>query len=362
MKLGVVALRRTLAVVCVASTVAIPTPAPAASTHGHRHSQIVWTQFNEDFTAARLMIGGPAGKDVRPLTAWVDGVVDLDAQISPDGRSVLFGRETADDVQIVLVSTRGGHQRVLDFGCVDPCAVDIAPTWTPDGRHVVFNRVVGPFDEATGDAESASLWVGNIKTGSAHRISPMGIDGHYEEVGASFAPSGYMVFLRLRLENSARGFGSAVFRRDPNGRTRQLTPWRLDADIASVSLATSGPTKDLVVFETYGHGLNQPGDAAQAVGTVPATCHPVADCARQVRLLTDRSFDTDYPVENYNPAWSPDGRRIAFVRAFEGTATEPSNADIWTMRWNGTAKHRVTRSPLWDFRPDWGIAPHDSLR
>jgi hypothetical protein len=33
---------------------------------------------------------------------------------------------------------------------------------------------------------------------------------------------------------------------------RRLTPWRLDADTADLSPAASGPTEDLVAFETYG--------------------------------------------------------------------------------------------------------------
>ena len=33
---------------------------------------------------------------------------------------------------------------------------------------------------------------------------------------------------------------------------RQLTPWRLAADVPDLSLATGGPTRNLVVFETFG--------------------------------------------------------------------------------------------------------------
>lgn len=50
---------------------------------------------------------------------------------------------------------------------------------------------------------------------------------------------------------------------------------------------------------------------------------------------------------NYRPRWSPDGTRIAYVRA-----TASVGSDIWTMRGDGSQKHQVTRfghvsGPTW---------------
>jgi hypothetical protein len=90
------------------------------------------------------------------------------------------------------------------------------------------------------------------------------------------------------------------------------------------------------------------------------TCEPGADfrCPTDLyavdagggnvtRLTTD-------PVADYQPAWSPDGSRIAFVRAFDGTATA-----IYAMDANGTdvrpvSSHRGGS----DFSPSW--SPNDS--
>jgi len=68
----------------------------------------------------------------------------------------------------------------------------------------------------------------------------------------------------------------------PDGtHVHQLTPWRLDGDTADLSPATHGPTKDLVAFETFGHGA--PEGAQSDVATVPATCGSLADCTSKIR-------------------------------------------------------------------------------
>jgi hypothetical protein len=174
-----------------------------------------------------------------------------------------------------------------------------------------------------------------------HRLSQPGIDGTYEEYHATFAPKGYIVFLRGRNAD----IKSAAFRMNANGTgVRRLTPWAIDADELSVSPARVGPTVDEVVFETHGHGT--PRGIAQAVGTVSAKVGP-----KSVNLLTSpRSL----PVQHFNPAWSPNGRRIVYVKFASHPNTQSFVGDIWTMRWNGHDRRPVSQSPLFEFRPTWG--------
>ena len=104
---------------------------------------------------------------------------------------------------------------------------------------------------------------------------------------------------------------------------RQLTPWRLDADVPDLSLAAHGPTKDLVVFETFGQGA--PKGSQQDIATVPATCHPLAACIREIRYVTHNGAG---PGTSFNPSWSPGGKRIAFTeRALpRGEAARPATS------------------------------------
>jgi hypothetical protein len=132
-------------------------------------------------------------------------------------------------------------------------------------------------------------------------------------------------------------------------QVRQLTRWRLDADTPDLSPATHGPTKDLVVFETFGQG--PPKGSQSDVANVPATCFPLADCASKVRFVTHNGSG---PATSFNPSWSPDGRRIAFTNVLPGP--DGQVADIWTMLPNGNGRQQVSHSPRVEFRPDWGVA------
>jgi hypothetical protein len=130
----------------------------------------------------------------------------------------------------------------------------------------------------------------------------------------------------------------------------RLTPWSLNADLADVSLATSGPTKNTVVFETYGHGA--PDGVASAVATVSATC-----CGHKPRTIHYLTAPTALPRMSFNPSWSPDGTHIAFTRFRFNETTQRAFGDIWVMRWDGEHKHPVVNTDLFEYRSDWGRAP-----
>jgi hypothetical protein len=209
---------------------------------------------------------------------------------------------------------------------------------------VAYTPVIGPFDQANGSARSAVLHTARLDGTHVERLSEPGIDGRLEDYSAMFPPGGYVVFQRVRN----RDLHVALFRMDTDGTdVRRLTPWGLDADTADVSLATSGPTEDLVVFETYGMG--PPAGKSSDVATVPGTCTSPADCRSRIRLLTHTEPGAR---QAFNPSFSPDGRRIAFTDVRE--TQQDFLGDIATMRADGTHRHQVSHSPLFDFRPDWG--------
>ena len=341
--------RALLAALTVTLALAAAAPAVAGQEPATR---IVWTQVLDDnFTTARIVSARPDGSGLRALTHPTAGEFDLNAVISPDGSRVVFERDLADgSAQIHLVGADGRGERALDLGCVDPCAADLDPGWTPDGRRITFTPVIGPFDQVNDSARSAVLHTANLDGSGVRRLSQRGIDGVFEDYRARFAPGGkYLIFVRVRN----RDIKVAVFRMRPDGtHVRQLTPWRLDGDTADLSLATHGPTKDLVAFETFGHGA--PPGARSDVATVPATCGSLADCTSKLRYVTHNGAG---PANSYNPSWAPDGTRIAFTNELPPpNPNSPFIGDIWTVRPNGGDRHRVSHSPRFEFRPDWGVA------
>ena len=113
-----------------------------------------------------------------------------------------------------------------------------------------------------------------------------------------------------------------------------------------MSLAISGPTRDLVVFEAYGRG--DPDATFVDLGTVPATCGSPKACRKAMMWLTDNAASGR---RNANPHWSPDGRNLVFTDR-ENIDTE--DVEIWTMRYQSGQRRKISHSPRFDYRPDWG--------
>src|SRR5688500_530147 len=56
---------------------------------------------------------------------------------------------------------------------------------------------------------------------------------------------------------------------------------------------------------------------------------------------------TTYPGDDYTPAWSPDGRKLAFTSFRDG------NAEIYVMNADGSGQKRLTSDQAFDANPTW---------
>lgn len=309
-----------------------------------------WSRFDDFETGtARIVVADAHGHQVTPITHPPLGGQDIDPRFSPDGRHILFERDDATGTSFAgIIGTDGRGEGLIDLGCVDPCVATNTPTWTPDGHHLLYDRVSGPFD-AEGNASSAALWKANLDGTEQHRVSDIQLDSvRTEETNASFAPSGYRVVLRDTTDRQ-----SAVFREWADGsHAVQITPWGLLADLPFVSPARFGPTKDLVVFEATGFSAAPGSTAGARIGTVPANCTSLANCTAQIRYLSPAGSPAN---DNFNPSWSPDGKRVIYVHHESGSTSQTPVGDIWTMRWDGLWKTPLSQDPRFEYRPAWAM-------
>lgn len=341
--------RRLLTTVCATVLLAAASAAGASAHSGHSdhdraHGIIVWTHRAAP-GSEHLMVARADGSNARPLTQPARATVDIDAQVSPDGRWVAYQKELPETASIHLVRTNGRDDHLLEVGCADPCVVAGSPTWLSN-RRLGFTLVKGPMDDVTGPA-SAALWTARIDGSGVRRFSEPGTDGRFEDSYLRLSRDG-SYYLFQRLESSTGK--AALFRRQARGgHLTQLTPWNIKAEVNDLSTARHGPTKDLVVFESYGRG--DPDATFADIATVPATCRSLAACTARIHWLTDNAASGR---RNANPQWSPSGKSMVFT---DRASVDIENADIWTMRFGSTHRHRISTSQQFDFRPTWGVRP-----
>jgi Tol biopolymer transport system component len=234
--------------------------------------------------------------------------------------------------EIYLIDGVGGNPRRLTTNTVG----DGFPALSPDGRRLVFesNR-----RRAAGDPLNISdLFVMNsdgtdevwLIRGSSPSWSP---DGRLVAFHASASGTGRPI----KTDPGAATSDSDIFvvnvsdvRRDRDRRNLTNNPSAIDDD------PDWSPDGRTIVFTSH-VVTDDPNNSATA--EIYATS---ADGTGQPRRLTDNG------EEERAPAWSPDGRRIAFSCRRGG-----SDFEICVMNANGSGQVQVTDNAVGDLTPSW---------
>ena len=271
---------------------------------------------------------------------------------SPDGQKLAFTRSTPAGCSILIVPSLGGAERTLG-PCGDRDYRRLA--WSPDGAWLAFARRHA--------ASRLAIELTGVETGERRAVTrpPDGILG---DSSPSFSPDGkrlafarnvtegvsdvFTVDLdgsgerRLTFDNrdtmgigwSADG-GSLVF---SSSRAGIYSLWRVPASGGDPSFVAGGGVKikhpssargrDAIAFENWLYELN-----LWSVSTEGGV-------SRALTQTTDQW--------NFQPAVSPDGRRIAFV------STRSGGEEIWVADSDGSSARRLTsfggarlESPSW---------------
>jgi hypothetical protein len=316
---------------------AVASPAEAPPSTG---GLIVWTNRAADGRES-LRIAHADGTGERALTHAGPGERHLGAQFSPTGRWIAYEVDQGASSQVRLVRPDGSDDHRLPLGCKAPCLGVKGPTWA--SKKVLFvTRVIGPV--VHGHPAESLLWAVRIDGSSKVRTSSASAAGTYEDSYAHVSRGGFFVtWTRVRVSDGR----STIMRVDSDGDDEAaLLPWGLGVEANDVSPAASGPTRDLVIFESNGRG--DPHATFVDIGTFPLLCNFPKQCAKKIVWLTDNKASGR---RSANPQWSPDG--LDYV-SNERAGVRSQNAQIRTTRF-GTDEHRlISSSKRFDYRPDWG--------
>ena len=282
--------------------------APAWSRDGRTIVFVSWRDGNGEVYAMDADGSGPRNltqhpaKDVRP--AW-----------SPEGRRIAFVSRRDGQSEIYVMNADGSEKRNL----TRDQARDDFPTWSPDGQRVAF---------LSGRLRSNTVPGLGVHRFYSYHLYVMSADG-----------SG----LR-RLTRKETGTYQVVW--SPDGRTIYFGRYLVSTDGSGARrllyiplTAVWSPDGRQIAFV---RGLPVRSKFGGPVGRNHEIYVMNADGSGSRRLTHNRAYDGE-------PAWSPDGRKIAF----QSTKTIAGNREIYVMNADGSGKRNLTRNPAQDSRPSW---------
>ena len=349
-----------------------------------------------------------------PFRLTSDAAMDYSPAWSPDGGFIAFLRELSHDkTDIVIVPQRGGPERILSeikgsmqaltYGpylswtpdskwivCPTPRSGDrlwalhlfstetgeqteltsppssevgdVAPAVSPDGRTLIFSRL-------SPDRFNATLWLLHLGEG----YKPLGKEEQIQSpgmtnIGAAWLPNG-----REFVFGSATGINYGLWR---TAVSKGAVPRRLDLGSAGAQptisrlgnrLAFAVSTFNLHIWriDLKGPG-KEPSQPIRFISSTQYEYYPAfSPDGRRIAFMSERSGTDEIWICDsdgskalqltsfggaaiYGPSWSPDSQSIAFTVAQKGM-----KEDVYVVGVNGGAPRRMTTNPAEDKWPYW---------
>jgi TolB protein len=262
---------------------------------------------------------------------------------SPDGRKLAFVGLRASTTGVYVVNADGGGQRRL-------ARQARLPAWSPDGRKIAFE---------SGRNGTTGVYAVNADGGGERRLARHGWLPAWSPDGrkiAFFSGNGKIYVM------NADGSEHLALTKPQPGRMRSLA-WSPDGRKLAYLNACHPGCLNLYVVRSDGSGLRNltsklaagghfgdPGPASdpawspdgQKLAFVRHGVYVVNADGSGLRNLTPK------PVGAYaDHAWSPDGRKLAFVGARDG------NSEVYIMNADGSGRRALTRNSAYDADPAW---------
>ena len=274
---------------------------PVGATFPGPNGLIVYQSDLDD--DSRIVTSNPDGTG----TTVLSNLDDFEPAWSPDGTKIVFYSWRDGQAEIYVMNANGSGQTRL----TNNPALDVDPSWSPDGKIVFESNRDNDFDIYTMNADGTGLL--NLTNNTSDEFEP------------AWSPDG----TKIAFESDPGTDDDEIFvmNSDGSGRTR-LTFEGEEFD------PTWSPDGTKIVFHS-----NRDDDPFRHIYLMNA------DGTLQTRL-TFNAWD------DYSPAWSPDGTKIVF-----GSNRNGDNSDVFAMNPDGSGQTPVSSGERDESEPDWQAVP-----
>jgi TolB protein len=282
-----------VAVLAVAAAQVPPGTAGASA-----NDRIVFQRVDPQLRKVRLYTVRPDGTDLRGLTRpGRNEDIDSQPDWSPDGTKVLFRRFTnpgkrSERTDLYVVNRNGRGLRNLTSGCTRPCLGSEEGEWSPDAREIAFTRAIGPIPE-NGPPPIVGLFVMNADGSNVRQITQLTPNSGTEDHNPSWSPDGrQIVFMRVN-QGGRPPDTSAIYVVDRDGANARLVR-RMPRHRPGAGEAHWSPDGRLILYSTtcfFGGGCppSTPPTGAQLF-----TVRPDGTGTRRLTRVRGNAYNGDW--------------------------------------------------------------------
>ena len=315
--------------VLAAAIAAIVAVAAAANPRGN-NGRIVFTRYdpaqNDDF----VYTANPNGSRERQLlTTGAEG-----PRWSPGGTRIVVDPHDVENVSARIVNADNGSYRDVPNPNPDLFFLPCNGPWSPDGKRLTC--------VAFGNTDQSINGIYTMRSADGRGLKRVTTNPGGEDCPGDYSPNGKrLVFLRSNRDNAT--FALFTVKLDGSG-LRQITPNGSDQFLINFDCGSWSPQGNEILFSVHA-----PSDNRATVWAV----HSDGSGLRQIPIPGCGGLISDpTTIGCFAPSWSPDGRRIVFVRRSAG------QNDVYTVNADGTGLSEVSGTPDDEGGPpDWGTHP-----
>ena len=310
-----------------AAIAAIVAVAAAANPRGS-NGRIVFTRFDPALGDDFVYTANPDGSEERQLLpTGAEG-----PRWSPDGSRIVVDPHDVDNVSARIVNPDNGSYRDLANPNPDLFFLPCNGPWSPDGERLTC--------AAFGNTDESVNGIYTMRSSDGGGLERVTSDPGGEDCAGDYSPNGKrLVFLR------ANETTFALFTIKLNGSgLRQITPDGSDQFFINFDCGSWSPQGNEILLSAHA-----PSDQRSTVWIVHADGSglrkiPIPGCGGAISDPTT--------IGCFGPSWSPDGRKIVFIRRSAG------QNDVYTVNADGTGLSEVSGTPDDEGGPpDWGTHP-----